>query len=786
MKTNYLIITQLSLLALTASSAAFDFDQLSSPASQNEVLSGKEYLNQSGQKVTGSMTFGADIAGPAGQASFLIPQGYYDGTKNATVSDPNLSGGNIANGVTIFGITGTAAIEAHLACTSNGQTGCVGNASFVAGAPMGNVTGANGALAVTLPQGFYDGGETASIADSNLTAANIKNGTTIFGVTGSMVQAYAGCSDNSLNADQCSTATSRYVTATAGAAITGANGSLTATIPQGFYSGAQSCGVSDTNLLAGNIKSGVNLFGIDGSFVPAYASCTDDALNAGQCSTAAGRYVTATAGAAITGANGSLTSAIPQGFYDGTTSATMSDSDLLASNIISGVTIFGVEGSIPICSAGNQTGCVSSATFKTQATPATPAGAADALSGKTYYTGGGLQTGTMNNRGTWNIETTTFPGAGYYNGITSTLAASDICSAKSLFGSTGTATCQSGTTATPASGSSILASLEAWDGTGAKITGTIADRGTLNAALAFPGAGYYSGTTENLPTANQLCSGTNALGVTGSANCSAGALSNTFHNKGSSVLTATAEATTYAGLALPADHRDIPKVGNDTDAYYGAYVTKATRPTVDCGTTQATIALRIADCLAQNPTTATWDGTANGIGGETIWKLVARNGANNEVWQDQGTGLLWSTSLGTIGWCHATGSSNATEVAAAYREVDPSGYCSGVTYQNQTNPESVCFEAPGFATTYVDAPAKGGLKAASTPAVRWRLPTLNDYFVADTHGIRFVLPASTWVWTSTIYSGARGNAYAFNSQTGQVSYFLRSNSQKIQCVGRGL
>jgi len=605
-------------------------------------------------------------------------------------------------------------------------------------------------------------------------------------VTGSMVQAYAGCSDNSLNADQCSTATSRYVTATAGAAITGANGSLTATIPQGFYSGAQSCGVSDTNLLAGNIKSGVNLFGIDGSFVPAYASCTDDALNAGQCSTAAGRYVTATAGAAITGANGSLTSAIPQGFYDGTTSATMSDSDLLASNIISGVTIFGVEGSIPICSAGNQTGCVSSATFKTQATPATPAGAADALSGKTYYTGGGLQTGTMNNRGTWNIETTTFPGAGYYNGITSTLAASDICSAKSLFGSTGTATCQSGTTATPASGSSILASLEAWDGTGAKITGTIADRGTLNAALAFPGAGYYSGTTENLPTANQLCSGTNALGVTGSANCSAGALSNTFHNKGSSVLTATAEATTYAGLALPADHRDIPKVGNDTDAYYGAYVTKATRPTVDCGTTQATIALRIADCLAQNPTTATWDGTANGIGGETIWKLVARNGANNEVWQDQGTGLLWSTSLGTIGWCHATGSSNATEVAAAYREVDPSGYCSGVTYQNQTNPESVCFEAPGFATTYVDAPAKGGLKAASTPAVRWRLPTLNDYFVADTHGIRFVLPASTWVWTSTIYSGARGNAYAFNSQTGQVSYFLRSNSQKIQCVGRGL
>ena len=77
--------------------------------------------------------------------------------------------------------------------------------------------------------------------------------------------AYSDCTDNVFNAGQCSTAAGRYVTATLGAAVSGANGELAKTIPQGFYSGAQSCTMSDTNLISGNIKKGTNIFGVTGS-----------------------------------------------------------------------------------------------------------------------------------------------------------------------------------------------------------------------------------------------------------------------------------------------------------------------------------------------------------------------------------------------------------------------------------------------------------------------------------------------------------------------------------------
>ena len=772
-------------VAPTASPAPVE--TLTNPAAVTDVLTSKEILDQSGKKVTGTMPLGGNVTGAEGLESFLLPLGYYDGARTANATDADLVAGNITSGVTIFGVTGTALLETHSACTSSGQTGCVTNASFLAGAPKVSISGGNGSKDISIPQGYYDGTKTATASDTNLLAANVRNGINLFGTTGSLTPAYTACTDNALNAGQCSTAANRYVTATAGAAVNASNGALSATIPQGFYSGAQSCSMSDTDLLAANIKNAVTIFGVTGSAPSPYSACTDNALNAGQCSTAAGRYVTSSAGGAVTGADGSLSATIPKGFYDGTTSATMSDTDLVAGNIASAVTIFGVTGNLAACTGANQSGCLTNPTYPSQSTPASPAGVADVLSGKEFYAGGALQTGTMSNRGNWNMETTAFPGAGYYSGLTSTLAPATVCSTKSIFGSAGTAVCQTGSTANPAGAANILSGLEAWNSTGTKITGTMANRGALDASVALPGAGYYNGTVNNAPGASQICSGATVLGASGSASCGASAASDAYRDTATAQITQTQETTTYAGADLPAQYRDIPKISKDDDGYTGASVTRATRPAVDCGTTQATIALRIADCLAQNPTAATWDGTVNGNAGQSVWKLVARNGADTEVWRDEATGLLWTTPISTtVNWCHATGSSNASGVAAAYREADAAGTCNNAANQNQTNPISVCFEETGFATTYVDAPAKGGLKAASTPPVRWRLPTMADYKVAEAHGIRLVFPASAAShWSATVYSGVLSQAWSLTWNTASVAATARTALNAARCIGRG-
>jgi len=135
-------------------------------------------------------------------------------------------------------------------------------------------------------------------------------------------------------------------------------------------------------------------------------------LNAGQCSTVAGRYISSTLGSAVSGVNGLLSKLIPLGFYDGTTLATMSDTNLIAGN---------------------------------------------------------------------------------------------VCTTKTIFGTVGSAICESGTTVNAAMAGDIIQNKEAWDGTGTKMTGTIINNGTLNASVAFPGAGYYGATVSNAPIASQLC-----------------------------------------------------------------------------------------------------------------------------------------------------------------------------------------------------------------------------------------------------------------------------------------
>ncbi|WP_295438149.1 DUF1566 domain-containing protein [uncultured Thiodictyon sp.] len=197
------------------------------------------------------------------------------------------------------------------------------------------------------------------------------------------------------------------------------------TISQGYHDGTGSV-AGDADLSAGNIRSGVNLFGIDGSVLQATGAAT-----AGQVLTG---VIFSNASGAATGTMpnigvqnltpGAAAQAISVGYHNGSGSVA-GDADLTAGNIRSGVTLFGVGGSV-VQAAGAAT-------------------AAQVLNGVSFSNASGAGTGTMPNIGAQNIT----PGAaaqaisaGYHNGSGSVagdanLAAGNIRQGVSIFGVSG-------------------------------------------------------------------------------------------------------------------------------------------------------------------------------------------------------------------------------------------------------------------------------------------------------------------------------------------------------------
>jgi len=126
------------------------------------------------------------------------------------------------------------------------------------------------------------------------------------------------------------------------------------TIAAGYHNGAGKC-AGDTDLIAGNIRSGVNLFGVNGD---------SNVVNTSSETAAAGDLLSGkiawVAGAQVTGSmpnNGAVTLTpstiglktftIPDGLYSGSKTATANDSNLIGGNIVTGATIFGVAGTQP-------------------------------------------------------------------------------------------------------------------------------------------------------------------------------------------------------------------------------------------------------------------------------------------------------------------------------------------------------------------------------------------------------------------------------------------------------
>lgn len=346
---------------------------------------------QKTQNVTPTVTAGWVSAGTAG----TITVSAKSTTVAASSLDENLIAANIASGVTIFGISGTHSGETHTSYTPSSTyfqtstTGAVTGASVVANkyatsnyyvksgtattpamtitpnnititATGGNITAANTqktqSVTPTVASGWVSAGTAGTITvsaksttvaasslDSNLIASNIADGTTIFGVGGTFTDASTVSSGQSAaTANQLLEGYSAWVD---GAEVKGSIATQTSFDIEydstgvsiwpyaGYYTGFSGAYIASgtAKVNAATITKNPTISVSGGNITASYAgssSITPSITTAGYLSSSIG---TKTAGTIST--SGTVTVA-----------ATTLDSNLKASYIADGVTIFGVSG----------------------------------------------------------------------------------------------------------------------------------------------------------------------------------------------------------------------------------------------------------------------------------------------------------------------------------------------------------------------------------------------------------------------------------------------------------
>jgi hypothetical protein len=289
--------------------------------------------------------------------------------------DTDLTSGNIKSGVAIFGVLG----DPNVVDTSSGDAVAseifIGKKAWVDGNEITGTlpTETPTDTTVNQPAGNYLAFD-LSVVDTDLISSNIKGGITLFGVSGD--SNVVDTSSGDATATDILTGKKAWVdgseitgTVSVGNDVTGSDGQKTFNLPNGLYSG-KTATANDTDLTASNIKSGVNIFGVTGTYSNIGGNIQDtssgDAVAAdilsGKKGWVDGSEVTGTMSTqSLSDAN----TTVNAGYYEATTLETI-DADLTASNIKSGVTIFGIN--------GTSTGGGSTAVVKTGQTTSSATG----------------------------------------------------------------------------------------------------------------------------------------------------------------------------------------------------------------------------------------------------------------------------------------------------------------------------------------------------------------------------------------------------------------------------
>lgn len=232
-------------------------------ASAGNILSGKTaYVN--GAKITGTMgnretgDYGADGSAVSGNTLWLsVPGSAFYGTgARIGISDGDFASANIRGDKNIFGLQGSMTIR------DSGDYAA--DASSVSGTT----------LKLSVPDSaFYGDSANITITDAQFTAANIKTGQNLFGITGTFT------SDANATAAQILTGRTAYVngskitgtmpdragdTAAVASAVSGTTLRLRASA--GYRDGTNDyVTLSDGDWIAANIVSGKNIFGVTGN-----------------------------------------------------------------------------------------------------------------------------------------------------------------------------------------------------------------------------------------------------------------------------------------------------------------------------------------------------------------------------------------------------------------------------------------------------------------------------------------------------------------------------------------
>ena len=304
-------------------------------------------------------------------SSPTVQAGYYAATTLNAV-DPDLTSANIRNGKTIFGVSGDADVVDTGSGTATAGDILTAKKAWVDGreitgtiASRGDVLGTEGDKIISIPSGYYSGGQMATARDADLIPGNIRSGKTIFGVSGTAdnldtSSGTAGPGDI-LNGKIAWVDGQEIIgTIASRGNVTGSEGAKTFTIPSGYYSGTQTATARDSDLVSANIKKGKNIFGVSGStnvVDTGTGTATGGDILSGEKAWVDGQEVTGTITirGSVTGSEGAKTITIPSGYYSGTQTATARDSDLVSANIKKGKNIFGVSGSTNVVDTGTGT-----------------------------------------------------------------------------------------------------------------------------------------------------------------------------------------------------------------------------------------------------------------------------------------------------------------------------------------------------------------------------------------------------------------------------------------------
>jgi hypothetical protein len=274
-----------------------------------------------------------------------VNAGFYETTNLAAV-DADLVSANVRSGVSIFGVAGTPAVVNTASGNATTNQILAGRVAWVNGAAITGAIPARALSATTtaVNAGYYAGTNLNDV-DVDLASANVRAGSTIFGVAGNPFVVNTG-SGNAV-AENILVGNVAWVD---GVCITGSlpTCTLSATstaVNAGFYFETALDEV-DPDLLEGNVRSGVAIFGVTGA--PAVVNTASGNATSNQI--LAGRVAWAN-GAAITGAIptrtlADTTTVVNAGNYAATNLVAV-DPDLVATNLRAGVSLFGVAGSIP-------------------------------------------------------------------------------------------------------------------------------------------------------------------------------------------------------------------------------------------------------------------------------------------------------------------------------------------------------------------------------------------------------------------------------------------------------